>query len=67
MVTVEVTKDYRDLEKSVLFHKGETHDVTEERADVLVKAGVAKIPTKKSEDPEGDKPKKETRTKKVTE
>ena len=43
-VTVEVTKDYRDIEKSLVFHVGETHDVTEKRAEALVKAGVVKIP-----------------------
>lgn len=43
-VTVEVTKDYRDIEKSLVFHVGETHDVTKKRAEALVKAGVVKIP-----------------------
>lgn len=43
-VTVEVTKEYRDIEKSLVFHVGETHDVTEKRAEALVKAGVVKIP-----------------------
>ena len=38
-VTVEVTKEYRDIEKSLVFHVGETHDVTEKRAEALVKAG----------------------------
>ena len=42
-VTVEVTKEYRDIEKSLVFHVGETHDVTEKRAEALVKAGVVKI------------------------
>lgn len=42
-VTVEVTKEYRDIEKSLVFHVGETHDVTEERAEALVKSGVVKI------------------------
>lgn len=42
-VTVEVTKEYRDIEKSLVFHVGETHDVTEKRAEALVKAGMVKI------------------------
>ena len=48
-VTVEVTKDYRDIEKSLVFHVGETHDVTEKRAEALVKAGVVKIADSKPE------------------
>lgn len=43
MVTVETIQDYRDLEKSMIFHKGERHDVTKQRADNLVDAGVVKI------------------------
>lgn len=71
MVTVEATKDYRDLEKSVLFHEGETHEVTEKRAEVLVKAGVVKIVTEESKAPapgtvKAEKPKKAPGTKKTT-
>ena len=50
MVTVEVTKDYKDIEKKLLFHKGEKHEVKEKRADVLVKAGVVKVITKVKEE-----------------
>lgn len=48
-VTVEVTKEYRDIEKSLVFHVGETHEVTEKRAETLVKAGVVKIEDSKPE------------------
>jgi|GEM_PF-6100747 len=43
MKAVETIKDYRDIQKSVIFHKGETHPVSDERAKELIKAGVAKI------------------------
>lgn len=42
-VRVEVVKDYKDKEKKLLFHPGEQHEVTQERAKELVEAGVVKI------------------------
>ena len=42
MVTVTVIKPYKDKEKSLLFYPGEVHEVTKDRADSLVKAGVKK-------------------------
>lgn len=42
-VKVEVVKDYKDSEKKLLFHPGETHEVTEERVKVLEAAGVVKV------------------------
>ncbi|MDE6210085.1 MAG: hypothetical protein K2M73_10505 [Lachnospiraceae bacterium] len=55
MVTVEVTKDYRDTEKQLLFHKGEQHEVNEKRADVLLKAKVVKIVTRAKEEQKEEK------------
>lgn len=43
MVTVTVIKPYKDIEKSLLFYPGETHKVTKDRADSLVKAGVVNV------------------------
>lgn len=50
MVKVQVTKPYKDMKKMVLFEKGETHEVTEERAKELVAAGVVKIVTKTTQE-----------------
>ena len=38
-VMVKVIEDYRDIQKSMIFHKGEKHEVTKARADELVAAG----------------------------
>lgn len=42
-IKVRVTKDYKDMEKMLLFHEGEVHEVKQSRAEQLVKAGVAEI------------------------
>ena len=53
LITVEVVKPYRDLEKLMLYHSGEAHEVTPKRADELVKRGfVKKVVNKKSEEPD---------------
>ena len=36
---VKVIEDYRDIQKSMIFYKGEKHEVTKARADELVAAG----------------------------
>lgn len=41
-VMVEVLKPYRDLEKMMIFHPGERHEVTQKRADELIKRGFVK-------------------------
>lgn len=41
-VTVQVIKPYRDLQKMLLFHAGEQHEVTEKRADELIQKGFVK-------------------------
>lgn len=52
-VTVQVIKPYRDLQKMLLFHTGEQHEVTEKRADELIQKGfVKKLDT---ETPKGPK------------
>lgn len=43
MVKVKVLQDYRDMEKTLLFHKGEVHEVDKTRAEQLVKTGVVQI------------------------
>lgn len=50
MVKVQVTKPYKDMKKMLLFEKGETHEVTEERAKELVAAGVVKVITKEKKE-----------------
>lgn len=53
LIKVEVVKPYRDLEKLMLYHPGETHEVTQKRADELVKRGfVKKVVNKKSKEPD---------------
>lgn len=53
LITVEVVKPYRDLEKLMLYHPGETHEVTQKRADELVKRGfVKKVVNTKSKEPD---------------
>ncbi len=53
LTTVEVVKPYRDLEKMMLFYTGERHEVTQKRADELVKRGfVKKIVNMKSKEPD---------------
>ena len=53
LTPVEVVKPYRDLEKMMLFYPGETHEVTQKRADALVKRGfVKKIVNTKSKEPD---------------
>ena len=53
LITVEVVKPYRDLEKLMLYHPGETHEVTPKRADELVKRGfVKKVVNMKSKEPD---------------
>ncbi len=53
LTTVEVVKPYRDQEKMMLFHPGERHEVTQKRADELVKRGfVKKIVNTKSKEPD---------------
>lgn len=53
MITIEVVKPYRDLEKMMIFHPGEKHEVTSKRADELVKRGfVKKVVNKKSKEPD---------------
>lgn len=52
IVMVEVIKPYRDLEKMMIFHPGERHEVTQKRADELVKRGFVKKEAKtKAEEP----------------
>ena len=43
MVTVEATEPYKDLDKKLLFYKGERHEVTEDRAKALIAKGVVKL------------------------
>lgn len=53
IVMVEVLKSYRDLEKMMIFHPGERHEVTQKRADELVKRGfVKKEANMKSKEPD---------------
>ena len=53
LITIEVVKPYRDLEKLMLYHPGETHEVTPKRADELVKRGfVKKVVNTKSKEPD---------------
>lgn len=53
LITIEVVKPYRDLEKMMLFYPGEKHEVTSRRADELVKCGfVRKIVNVKSKEPD---------------
>lgn len=53
LITVEVEKSYRDLEKMMIFHPGEKHEVTSRRADELVKRGfVKKAINVKSKEPD---------------
>ena len=53
LTTVEVVKSYRDLEKMMIFHPGKRHEVTQKRADELVKRGfVKKVVNKKSKEPD---------------
>ena len=59
MVKGKVIKSYKDLQKMLLFHPGEIHEVDEERADELVKSGVAKIVTKTKEAPQTETDKEE--------
>lgn len=52
LITVEVVKPYRDLEKMMIFHPGERHEVTSRRADELVRCGFVKKEAKtKAEEP----------------
>ena len=39
----EVIRPYKDMEKRLLFYSGEQHQVTANRAKMLVSAGVAKV------------------------
>ena len=48
-VTVEVIKDYKDKEKSLLYHPKERFETSEKRSKELVEAGVVKVVTKKEE------------------
>lgn len=41
-VTVQVLKPYRDLQKMLLFHADEQHEVTEKRAEELIQKGFVK-------------------------
>lgn len=51
-LTVQVLKPYRDLQKMLLFHAGEQHEVTEKRADELIQKGfVKKIDTATPKEP----------------
>lgn len=59
MVKVRVMKSYKDRQKMLLFHPGEIHEVDEERADELVKSGVANIVTKTKKAPQTDADKEE--------
>lgn len=53
LITVEVVKPYRDLEKMMLFYPGEKHEITSRRADELVKRGfVKKTVNVKSKEPD---------------
>lgn len=49
LVTVEVVRPYKDLEKSLLFYEKERHQVTEQRAAVLEEKGLAKRITETKE------------------
>lgn len=51
MVKVKVVKPYKDMQKMLLFHEGEEHEVTEQRAKELIEKGfVKRIPEKKDTD-----------------
>lgn len=51
MVKVKVVKPYKDMQKMLLFHEGEEHEVTEQRAKELIEKGfVKRIPEKKDVD-----------------
>lgn len=53
IVMVEVSKPYRDSKKMMIFHPGERHEVTQKRADELVKRGfVKKEANMKSKEPD---------------
>lgn len=43
MVKVKVIKQYRDSEKASIFHENDVHEVSDERAEKLIKAGVCKV------------------------
>lgn len=51
VVKVKVVKAYKDMQKMLLFHEGEEHEVTEQRAKELVKAGVAEVLDDKKNNP----------------
>lgn len=51
IVKVKVLKPYKDMQKMLLFHEGEEHEVTEQRAKELVKAGVAEVLDNKKNNP----------------
>lgn len=55
MVKVKVLKKYFDKELDKFQKKGTVFEADEERADVLEKAGVAKIVKEKFEQKEADK------------
>lgn len=51
-VMVQVLKPYKDLQKMLLFHVGEQHEVTEKRAEELIQRGlVKKLDTEKPKEP----------------
>lgn len=51
MVKVKVIKPYKDMQKMLLFHEGEEHEVKEQRAKELIEKGfVKRIPEKKDAD-----------------
>lgn len=43
LVKVKVTKPYKDMQKMLLFGKGEVHEVGEKRANELVSKGLVEI------------------------
>lgn len=51
-VMVQVLEPYKDLQKMLLFHAGEQHEVTEQRAEELIQKGlVKKLDTEKPKEP----------------
>lgn len=43
MVKVKVTTPYKDMQKMLQFYKGETHEVSETRAQELKEKGLVEI------------------------
>lgn len=60
MITLRATRNFKDLEAGVYRLPGEEFDVTEQRAKVILAAGVAETVEAK---PKDNKPKKSTKKK----